>query len=48
VAYSQHYCAACDLFFNADLADLAPPGSHYAQRVITSAVRLVVEDCHAT
>ena len=44
VTYSQHYCATCDLFFHADLADLAPPGSHYAQRVITLAVRLVVED----
>jgi len=30
--------------FSADLTDLAPPGSHYTQRVITLAVRLVVED----
>jgi hypothetical protein len=44
VVYSQHYCSACDLFFNADMADLAPPGSHYTRRVITLAIRLVVED----
>ena len=29
---------------NADLSDLAPPGSHYTHRVIDLAVRLVVED----
>jgi hypothetical protein len=44
VVYSQHYCAACDVFFSADMADLASPGSHYTRRVITLALRLVVED----
>jgi len=44
VIYSQHYCAACDRYFNAGMADLAPPGSHYTRRVIVLAVRLVVED----
>jgi hypothetical protein len=44
VTYSQHYCLACDTYFNADMADLAPPGSHYTVRVISLAVRLVVED----
>jgi hypothetical protein len=44
VVYSQHYCASCDRYFNADLADLAPPGSHYTLQVIALAVRLVVED----
>jgi hypothetical protein len=44
VVYSQHYCATCDIFFSADLTDLAPPGSHYTQRVINLAVRRVVED----
>src|SRR5207253_9876425 len=29
---------------NADLSDLAPPGSHYTHRVIDLAVRIVVED----
>ena len=44
VTYSQHYCAACDTYFNAAMADLAPPGSHYTTRVIALAIRLVVED----
>ena len=42
--YSQHYCPKCRRYFNADLSDLAPPGSHYTHRVIDLAVRLVVED----
>jgi transposase len=44
VAYSRHYCASCQLHFSADLADLALPGSHYSHRVISLAVRLIVED----
>jgi hypothetical protein len=44
LAYSRHYCAACRSYFSADLSDLAPPGSHYTHRVISLAVRLVVED----
>jgi hypothetical protein len=44
VAYSRHYCACCDLHFSIDLSDLAPPGSHYTNRVIELAVRVVVED----
>jgi hypothetical protein len=44
VTYSQHYCTKCRMYFNADLSDLAPPGSHYTHRVIDLAVRLVVED----
>jgi transposase-like protein len=32
------------VYFNCPLEDLAPPGSHYTQRVISLAVRLVVED----
>jgi len=44
VAYSRHYCSRCRRYFSADLSDLAPPGSHYTQRVIGLAVRLVVED----
>jgi hypothetical protein len=44
VAYSRHYCTSCKRYFGADLSDLAPPGSHYTQRVIGLAVRLVVED----
>lgn len=44
VTYSSHYCARCQKYFNIDLADVAPPGSHYTNRVIDMAVRLVVED----
>jgi transposase-like protein len=44
VLYSQHYCTRCRKYFNADMADLAEPGSHYTRRVIDVAVRLVVED----
>jgi hypothetical protein len=44
ITYSQHYCTKCRKYFNADLSDLAPPGSQYTHRVIDLAVRLVVED----
>jgi hypothetical protein len=44
ITYSQHYCTKCHKYFNADLSELAPPGSHYTHRVIDLAVRLVVED----
>jgi hypothetical protein len=44
VGYSRHYCFPCRLHFSADLSDLAPPGSHYTHRVVSLAVRLVVED----
>ena len=44
VVYSKHRCASCRIYFSADLSDLALPGSHYTQRVISLAVRLVVED----
>jgi predicted RNA-binding Zn-ribbon protein involved in translation (DUF1610 family) len=44
IRYSKHRCPSCHHCFGADLSDLAPPGSHYTHRVITVAVRLVVED----
>jgi hypothetical protein len=44
VIYSQHYCTRCRKYFNADMTDLAEPGSHYTRRVVDTAVRLVVED----
>ena len=44
LTYSQHYCPCCAHYFNADMSDLAPPGSHYTHRVVALAVRLVVED----
>jgi transposase len=42
--YSQHHCSHCGHYFNADMSDVAPPGSHYTHRVVAVAVRLVVED----
>ena len=42
--HSQHYCPRCRKYFNADMTDLADPGSHYTRRVIDAAVRLVIED----
>ena len=42
--YSQHYCSRCRKYFNADMTDLADPGSHYTRRVVDAAVRLVIED----
>jgi hypothetical protein len=44
VLYSQHYCSRCRHYFNADMSDLAAPGSHYTRRVVELAIRLVVED----
>jgi len=44
VVYCRHSCTRCKRYFGADLSDLAPSGSHYTQRVISLAVRLVVED----
>jgi hypothetical protein len=44
LTYSQHYCCQCRKYFNVDVSDLAPPKAHYTHRVITLAVRLVVED----
>jgi hypothetical protein len=44
VIYSQHDCTRCRKDFNADMTDLADPGSHSTRRVIDAAVRLVIED----
>jgi hypothetical protein len=44
ITYAQHDCTKGRQDFNADLSDLAPPGSHSTHRVIDLAVRLVVED----
>ena len=44
VTCSQHYCSHCDLYFNAELDDLALSKAHYTHRVVSMAVRLVVED----
>jgi hypothetical protein len=39
VVYSKHRGEGCGAYVSADLSDLAPPGSHYTQRVISVAVR---------
>ena len=42
--YSIHRCEKCAIYFSADMSDLAPPGGHYHHRVISLAVRAVIED----
>jgi hypothetical protein len=44
LVYSQHYCCKCRRYFNADVSDYALPNAHYTLRVVSLAVRLVVED----
>jgi hypothetical protein len=44
LTYSQHRCPHCAKFFNVDTSDYALPKAHYTHRVVSLAVRLVVED----
>ena len=44
LCYSQHRCSQCRTYFNADMSDYALPKAHYTHRVVSLAVRLVVED----
>ena len=44
LTYSQHHCTHCHKYFNADMSDYALPKAHYTHRVVSLAVRLVVED----
>ena len=44
VTNSQHRCPRCNTYFNANMDDLARAKCHYTHRVVTTAVRLVVED----
>jgi len=44
LVYSQHHCTRCRRYFNADTSDYALPNAHYTHRVVSLAVRLVVED----
>ena len=44
LVYSQHRCTRCRKFFNADTSEYAWPKAHYTHRVVSLAVRLVVED----
>ena len=42
--YSQHRCTTCGKTFNVDMSDYAWPKAHYTHRVVSLAVRLVIED----
>jgi hypothetical protein len=42
--YSQHHCTRCRHYFTADTSAYALPKSRYTHRVVSLAVRLVVED----
>jgi hypothetical protein len=44
LVYSQHRCTTCNRFFNADTSEYALPKARYTHRVVSLAVRLVVED----
>ena len=44
VTYSQNRWPRCYRYFNADMDDLALPKSHYTHKVVSMAVRVVVED----
>ncbi len=44
IRYSQHHCSRCNVYFNADMDDLAFAKCHYTLHVVGLAVRLVVED----
>jgi hypothetical protein len=42
--YSQHRCRTCNKFFDADTSEYSLPKARYTHRVVSLAVRLVVED----
>lgn len=44
LVYSQHRCSKCRISFNSDSSAYALPKAHYTHRVVSLAVRLVVED----
>ncbi len=44
VVYSKHRCPTCQRCFNADRSDLAPRKGAYTHRVLSLAVRLVIEE----
>ena len=43
-SYSQHRCRTCNKFFDADTSEYSLPKARYTHRVMSLAVRLVVED----
>jgi hypothetical protein len=44
LVYSRHRCTRCKSFFSTDTSEYALPKSQYTHRVVSLAVRLVVED----
>jgi hypothetical protein len=44
LTYSQHLCTKCHKYFDADTSEYALPKARYTHRVVSLAVRLVVED----
>jgi hypothetical protein len=44
LTYSQHHCTKCRKYFTAAMSDLAAAKSLYTHRVVSLAMRLVVED----
>jgi hypothetical protein len=44
LTYSLHRCSRCRKSFAADMSDYAAPKAQYTHRVVSLAVRLVVED----
>ncbi len=44
LVYSRHRCTVCRKIFNANTSDYALSKAHYTHRVVSLAVRLVVED----
>jgi uncharacterized C2H2 Zn-finger protein len=44
LVYSQHRCPKCHMFFDADTSEHSLPKARSTHRVVSLAVRLVVED----
>jgi transposase len=44
LVYAQYHCSHCRKYFTADMSDYAVPKAQYTHRVVSLAVRLVVED----
>jgi transposase len=44
LVYAQYHCSRCRKYFTADMSDYAVPKAQYTHRVVSLAVRLVVED----
>jgi hypothetical protein len=44
LVYSQHRCTKCPKFFDADPSEYSLPKARYTPRVVSWAVRVVIED----